>query len=182
MIEKTPNNDIDSHEYKEFLRVLQFNKRRIFGFILASVPHYSTAEDIMQDTIIRLWSKFSTYTPGTNFSAWGIAYARYVILEYRNKNRSACVQFNSQALDNLSEPFETDENIDNRVEALRSCLKKLPEVHKRIIRMRYSENLTVKEIALQIGRPIHGMYKAVIKIQNSLQECIEGALKRWDVI
>jgi len=179
---RSPNNAINSPEYQEFLGILQHNKRRIFGFILAAVPQYSTAEDIMQDTIIRLWSKFSTYTYGTNFSAWGISCARYVIMEYRKKNRSAFVQFDSLAMDNLSESFEKDDHADNRVEALRNCLKKLPDIHQRIIRMRYSENLTVKEIALKIGRPIHGMYKAVVKIQNSLQECIEGVLRKWDMV
>lgn len=178
----SPKQGTDSPEYQDFLKVLQFNKRRIFGFIFASVPHYSTAEDIMQDTIVRLWSDFSNYTPGTNFSAWGISYARYVILEYQKKNRCACVQFDSQAMDNLCGPFENDEDIDNRIEALRGCLKKLPEIQKRIVSMRYSENLTVKEIALKIGRPIHGMYKVMIKIQGSLQECIEGVLRKWDVI
>lgn len=182
-IQKNSQNDgINSPEYQEFLRILQINKRRIFGFILAAVPHYSTAEDIMQDTIIRLWSKFSTYTPGSNFSAWGISCARYVIMEYRKKNRSAFVQFDSLALDNLSDSFEKDDNVDNRVEALRGCLKELPDVHQRIIHMRYSDNLTVKEIALKIGRPIHGMYKAVVKIQNLLQECIERALRKWNMV
>lgn len=182
MSDKELNADISNPDYQDFLRILQFNKKRIFGFILAAVPHYSTAEDIMQDTIIRLWSKFSTYTPGTHFSAWAIGYAKYVIIEYQRKNRSTCIQFDSQALDNLSGPFETDEDMDHRVEALRRCLKKLPDIHKQIIRMRYSENLTVKEIALKVGRPIHGMYKAFIKIQSSLQECIEGVLKQWDAI
>jgi RNA polymerase sigma-70 factor (ECF subfamily) len=103
-------------------------------------------------------------------------------MEYQKKNRSMPIQFNSQALENLSEPFEVDEMIDDRLEALRGCLKKLPETHKRIIRMRYSDNLAIKEIALKMGRPIHGMYKAMIKIQFSLQECIEGVLKKWNVI
>ncbi len=173
---------IPNPEYENFLRILQANKRRIFGYIFACVPNYCTAEDIMQDTIIRLWSKFSTYTPGTNFAAWGIACARYVILEYQKKNRDLCIQFETQALENLSESYETDEGFDNRIEALRRCLNKLPEIQGRIIRMRYDQNLTVKEIALKIGRPVHGMYKAVIRIHNSLQECIEGKLRQWDMI
>ena len=180
MSDKLPHNEIDSPEYQEFLKLLQYNKRRIFGFILASVPHYFTAEDIMQDTIIRLWSKFSTFTLGTNFSAWAISYARYVIMEYQKKYHGLCVHFDSQALENLSEPFETDKDIDNRLEALRGCLKRLPDIQKRIIQMRYSENLTVKEIALKISRPIHGMYKTMMKIQNALLLCIEGALEKWN--
>lgn len=176
------NGGIDGPEYQEFLRVLQANKRRIFGFIFACVPHYSTAEDIMQDTIIRLWSKFSTYTPGTNFPAWAISYARYIIKEHQRKHQDLCVQFDSEALDNLVKPFEDDDDLDTRVEALQGCLNKLPEMQRRLVHMRYAENLTVKEIALRIGRPVHGLYKAMMKIQSSLQDCIEGALKRWDVI
>lgn len=182
MVNQSPINEIDSPDYQEFLKTLQTNKRRIFGFILACVPNYSTAEDIMQDTIIRLWSKFSTYTPSTNFSAWGISCARYVILEYQKKNRHLHVQFDSQALDNLSETFETDDNADNQIEALRNCLKKLPELHRHVIHLRYSENMTIKEIALKKQRPIHGMYKAMVKIHSLLQNCIEGTLRKWDMI
>jgi RNA polymerase sigma-70 factor, ECF subfamily len=173
---------IPNPEYENFLRILQANKRRIFGYIFACVPHYCTAEDIMQDTVIRLWSKFSTYTPGTNFAAWGIAYARYVIMEYQLKNRNACVQFDSQALENLSASFETDHECDHRIEALRGCLKKLSEIQGQIIRMRYAQNMTVKDIAMKLSRPIHGMYKTVLKIHYNLQECIEGKLKAEDAI
>lgn len=176
------NESIDSPEYKDFLKALQANKRRIFGFIYACVPHYSTAEDIMQDTIIRLWSKFSTYTAGTNFSAWGISYARNIIREYQRKHHDVFVLFDSQAMDNLVKPFENDPEIDTRIEALQGCLKKLPDLQKQLVHMRYAENLTVKEIALKVGRPVHGLYKAMTKIQGSLQQCVEGALKRWDVI
>lgn len=174
-------NGIDSPDYQEFISYLQQNKKRIFGFIFAAVPDYATAEDIMQDTIIRLWLKYSTFEPGTNFAAWGVSYAKYVIMEYRKKNRGSCVQFDNQSLDNLSILFESDRHVDYRVEALRDCLSKLPEASRQVIRMRYSDNLTIKSIAIRLGRSIPGMYKAMMKIQSLLQECVEGRLGRWNV-
>ena len=176
-----PDSGIDSPDYQEFISYLQQNKKRIFGFIFAAVPDYATAEDIMQDTIIRLWLKYSTFEPGTNFAAWGVSYAKFVIMEYRKKDRGACVNFDHQSLDNLSALFESDKQVDYRVDALRDCLKKLPETSRQVIKMRYSENLTIKSIAIQLGRSIPGMYKAMMKIQNSLQDCVEGALGRWNV-
>ena len=35
---------------------------------------------------------------------------------------------------------------------------------------------------LVIGELINGMYKAVVKIQNLLQECIERALRKWNMV
>lgn len=180
MDKREPQSNVNSPEYKEFLKLLQFNKKRIFGFILSAVPRYSIAEDIMQDTIIRLWTKFPSFEPGTNFAAWGIAVARFVVLEHQKKDKGNFIHFNSQALENLSEPFELFEDLDDRVEALRNCLKKLPEKQREMIQMHYAQKLSIKGIALQIGRPIHGMYKAMTKIHYALQECIERALKRWD--
>lgn len=180
MDNRLQNRDMDGPEYAEFLSLLQANKKKIFGYILAVLPNYSTAEDIMQDTIIRLWSKFSSFTPGTNFGAWGISVARYVIMEFRRKDKNVHICFDSQAMDNLSVPFETFEDIDGRVEALRHCLKKLPDNQMRMIRMRYSDRMTIKDIALKMSRPIHGMYKFITKIQYALQECIEGTIKAWD--
>lgn len=176
----SPKESINGPEYQEFLAVLQSNKDRIFGYILASILEYSVAEDIMQDTIIRLWTKFSDYTPGTNFAKWGITFARFVILDYQRKRRTRIVRFDSQILEDLSEPFESDESSDDRIDALRECLRKLPEKYRHIIKMRYSDDMTIKDIAIKIGRPIHGMYKAMTKVQYSLQECIEGLLRRRD--
>jgi len=182
MSKKTQIADFPSPDYGDFLSLLQANKKRIFGYILAVMPQYSIAEDIMQDTVIRLWSKYSTFSPGTNFGAWGISIARYVIMEYRKKNKGMHISFDSQAMDNLFEPFVIYGDIDDRLEALRRCLKKMPERQLQIVQMRYSENLSIKEIALKVGRPIQGMYKAMTKVHYLLQECIEGTLNAWSSI
>lgn len=165
-----------SPEYLEFINLLQLNKRMIFNFVLAAVPQYSVAEDIMQDTIIRLWDKFPEFRQNGNFAAWGIGFAKYVVLEYQKKDRVPLVLFDSDALDNLC-PISEKIEYDHRMEALHLCFERLPDIQKHILEMRYSENLAIREIALRIGKPIHGMYKAVTKIHFLLQQCIERAVQ-----
>ena len=62
-----------------------------------------------------------------------------------------------------------------------TCVKKLSENFQRIIHLRYAKGLKIKEVALIVGKPIHGMYKRIAKIHFLLQECIERTLVAWKV-
>ena len=49
------------------------------------VPVWQDAEDILQETKVRLWDQFARFTPGTNFGAWASTVARFMVLEYRER-------------------------------------------------------------------------------------------------
>lgn len=54
-----------------FLRLLLKSQSSIYAFILVLVHDQNDADDIMQETVTLMWRKFSTFEPGTNFTAWG---------------------------------------------------------------------------------------------------------------
>ena len=56
---------------EEFMTLLTANHRRIFQHILAMCPSLQDAEDVLQETNLVLWRKFSQYQRGTSFLAWG---------------------------------------------------------------------------------------------------------------
>ena len=169
-------------QYERFLRLLMNNQQRIFGFILTLVPSRSYAEDLLQDTIMTMWRKFDEFRPNTNFTAWGISIARYNILKFRKKQRTGCVRFSSGALEEIiSQSAEVVSSLDERLKALEGCLGKLNEQDGQLIKMRYDGNLSIKNIAQQVGRPVQGMYKAMARIHNVLQECINRTLAAWEM-
>ncbi|MCB0633792.1 MAG: RNA polymerase sigma factor [Saprospiraceae bacterium] len=48
----------------------------------------STAEDLLQDTIVRIWSNRQKFTMGTNFKAWASVIMRNVFInDYRKRKR-----------------------------------------------------------------------------------------------
>ena len=59
------------------------NHKRIYAFILGMVANYQDAEDIFQQTILIMWSKFDRYERGTSFTSWGATVAKYEILNAR---------------------------------------------------------------------------------------------------
>ncbi len=58
---------------ERFMRLLLANQQRIYGLILALVPNWNDADDIMQETSAVMWAKFDDYEAGTDFAAWGYA-------------------------------------------------------------------------------------------------------------
>ena len=58
-------------------------------------------------------------------------------------------------------------------------MEKMPEDKKKILKLRYENNLTIKEVSEKLGKSIQGMYKYMSQIHFLLQECTEGMLAAW---
>ena len=70
------------------------NQKRIYAFILGMVPNYQDAEDLFQETILVMWSKFDQFQRGTSFASWGATVAKYQILNARRRKTAQNLQFN----------------------------------------------------------------------------------------
>lgn len=62
----------------EFLRLLSQHERRVKSFILALVPNWADADDLYQETTVRLWEQFADYDPDQEFGAWACTIAYYI--------------------------------------------------------------------------------------------------------
>jgi RNA polymerase sigma-70 factor (ECF subfamily) len=160
-----------------FLRLYQANERRIYGFILALVPNWSEAQDLMQETTMVLWSKFDEFQVGTDFTAWALSIARYQILNYRKKNRNSRVRFDDDVLEAIEDRVNAVvAQMDTRRDALRACLKRLEEQDRQLVALRYEAGATTRSVADRVGRGVDAVYKALNRIHVQLLFCIRRAL------
>jgi len=169
----------ESSKTNEFLRLLMANQKRIYAFILAMVPNQVDADDLFQETVLLMWSKFDGFTRGTSFVAWGITVAKYQILSVRKRHSTRSILLSQAAMDLLhdeSEPFV--EQTDSRVQALRSCIDKLSQKDYELICMRYRDETSVKSIAEQMGRSIQGIYKRIARIHDALLRCVRKTISQ----
>jgi RNA polymerase sigma-70 factor (ECF subfamily) len=155
------------------------NQKRIYAFILAMVPNHQDADDLFQETVLLMWSKFDSFTPGTSFVAWGCTIARYQILSVRKRHSVRSLRFSEAAMELLyreSDPFV--EQIDARVQALRTCIGKLPPSDHELICMRYRDETNIKSIAEQMGRSVQSIYKRIARIHDALLRCVRRTVNR----
>jgi RNA polymerase sigma-70 factor (ECF subfamily) len=157
-----------------FLKVFLPNQKRILSYILCYIPNRADADDVFQNTTTVLWKKFYQYTDGTDFLAWSTAIARFEIIScYKKKKRDGLLHFDEQTqqiLDADMKSFSTQ--FDQRVDALRKCLKRLIADEVQILRMRYEEDLSFVRIANRLNISSTAAFKKVSKIHSRLIQCI----------
>lgn len=166
-----PGTDIAKEE--AFMRLFLQSERRFLGYILSLVPHLPDAEDLLQDACTTMWRKYDEFEPGTDFAAWGIAISRYQVLRHRRKAQTSKVVFSEPLMMQIAEAAETlDSQNSARSEALASCLAKLREKDRELIRLRYFAENSTKETARQVDRSVESVYKSLSRIREHLLLCV----------
>lgn len=162
---------------REFVRLLTQNERKVYCFILSMVPNLADADEILQETNVRLWEQFDKFQPGTDFAAWARTIARYMVMAFRTRTGRERVHFSQEFIDIVANDVSAFEpEMDNQREALDACLKTLPQHSRRLLDLVYSGGLSMKDIAGLVGKSVVATYKATARVRVALFHCIEQRL------
>lgn len=142
---------------KAFELLLKHNQSKVFSYILFIVHDEERANDIFQDTFIKIIVKLQQglYTPTGKFNAWCMRIAHNVIMDrYRGIRNDRVVETNED--NDLSclggESVEVtnieDEYVNQQVlEDVKKMMGLLPAAQREVVYMRFYQNLSFKEIA-----------------------------------
>lgn len=162
---------------EDFAEQMAAHQARLESFIRAVTGNADAARDILQETNVVLLRKSRDYRPGTNFTAWAFRVARFEVMTWRRKAGRSRLLFDD---DLLAEVVETAERQDdfylNRVEALRDCLRKLPERQQDMIRRRYLDEWSVADLARETGDNANAISQLLFRARQNLLNCMEKAL------
>ena len=160
--------------HTEYIRLLMANHNLILTYILMLVPSVPDAEDILQDTAAVLWEKFDQYEPGTDFASWAVTIARYKIMHLQREKSNTRIKFSSSTIDAISEHLSSRKEQDElSSELLHKCLNRLNDKDRKLITMRYQLNISIKELAKRIDRPVQGLYSTLTRIHAFLIACVQ---------
>lgn len=167
-------------DHSEVVKLLIEHRIDLFAFILAAVRDYRVAEDVMQNVAVVICNKVDQYESGTNFRAWAREIARRQILELNRGSKRGPKTLAPSDLEYLVAAFEEAEQgglLEDRLEALRNCLRNLSKSARQLIRLRYEERLSLSEIAEQSNRKPESLRKALYRGRIALRRCIDRRLK-----
>jgi RNA polymerase sigma-70 factor, ECF subfamily len=166
----------------QFLRLFLENERRIYAFIVSILPNLSDAEDVLQETSLILWQKFSQFEIGTDFVAWACRVAQLRVMKFYEKRGRSKLQFDAAALEAVAnEAIGMAPLLEDRHHALAKCLEALSARDRDLLQRRYADDASPQQIAGQVGRSIHAIYKALSRIHDGLMECVRRRMsKEWN--
>ncbi|QNN20891.1 sigma-70 family RNA polymerase sigma factor [Planctomycetales bacterium ZRK34] len=162
---------------KQFIAALTGNQRRLFAFIFSLVPDPVEAEEILQQTNLKIWERADQYDLSREFMPWASQIAYYEILYHQRHTRRAGSPFDAKLIEQLAgeaaAPMQSDEA---RLQALEHCIRGLPPNHRQLIEQRYGGNLSVKQLAQQRGATPGGLSQLLFRIRAALLTCIQRRL------
>lgn len=170
------NHENTNDSVKIFMELILSCQKEIYTYIISLLFSPSDADDILQETLTVMWRKFGEFESGTNFVAWGKQIARYKIMSHLQNNRASRLCFDSDVLKLIESKSSQIDNFSDRKKALKKCLQKLPEKYRSVLKMRYSQNMSFKQMALVFGVAKQSVYRMVSRIHALLASCIKSTL------
>lgn len=143
------------------------------GYVCAHVPDHALVEDVMQDVARQATASFDKYDHTRPFLGWLIGIARQRIADaYREKQRRPIV-FSSDVVDAIAKVYvELESQEDSRAEGLSVCMKKLGDRHRRLLDLKYSRQMSTREIASLVGGSIGAIDTTIYRVREALRRCI----------
>ncbi|MBI9019052.1 MAG: sigma-70 family RNA polymerase sigma factor [Phycisphaerae bacterium] len=168
------NEDLKSSRFFSLYTTVQ---GRLYSFLMVLLHNRSATEDVMQEVSTTMWEKLDSFQDGENFTAWAIAIARNKALEYLRANRKTRMIFQEKNyLELAASAGDIDSDLHERLQALDLCIKKLQADRRKLLLMRYKNNITVTEISQRLGCSPRLVYKRLSGIFGLLRGCINRTL------
>jgi RNA polymerase sigma-70 factor (ECF subfamily) len=163
---------------EQFVRLFVGGQREVLRYILAFVPDVNDAHEILQETAVDLWKKFDGYDPDRPFVPWACRFAFLRVLKFREQESRRRKYLSLESITQLAaDRSKKDEALEDRRQALASCLKQLSDPDRLIVEQRYARQMPLAEIAEVTGRNVSTLYKALERIRRRLFECVNRRLE-----
>lgn len=141
--------------------------QKIYNYLYYRVNRDSDiASDIAQDTFTRAYGALENYEDrGFNYSAYLMRIAHNLLVNYYRKPKP--VSLEQTMIDPTIDPT-TEYNLSSDKEMLKQAIAELSEQERHIMHLRYSEGLSMKDVAEQVGKTENAVKLAVSRIRKKL--------------
>lgn len=143
----------------------------LYSVIFRAVPDRATAEDLVQETFLRIWNRVHTFEEEKGrLQGWLVTVARNRAFDYLRSVRNLPIQASAR-LEDLEQAgcFANKEaSRDNpadkiaKTAAVRQALKGLSQEQRQVIELTHFEGMTQTEISEKLNKPL-GTVKSLVR-------------------
>lgn len=149
-------------------------RQKLLRFISRQVNDPADAEDIVQETLISIYDSLPLFKGQSAFFTWCCSIARHEIADLYRKKKIKQVVFShlpwlkelvSQALS----PELAYQELETKKKIVRT-LKNLSEGYSRILRLKYVEELTMRQIAQELNLTVKAVESKLTRARLAFQK------------
>ncbi len=171
-----------SGEHNALEALINRHQRKLFSYILLIVKDKHLAEDVFQDTFIKIINtlRAGSYNEEGKFLPWAMRIAHNLIIDFFRKSKRMPFRENSEEYDLFETLMVYDETIEDKLiiaqihDDVKKLIEHLPDEQKEVLKMRHYEDMSFKEIAqvtdVSINTALGRMRYALINLRKLIQE------------
>ena len=157
-----------------FEQLLYAYEKRIFNYILRLIQHKEDAEDITQETFLKVYKNLHKFDQNKNFKTWLYTIATNTTYDWLRRKKTRRELF---VIDDPESNFETIDEFDaykevEDKEVVEQALQCIKPLYKSILLMYYKDELTYEEIAHHLRIPLNTVKTHLFRAKRALKEKI----------
>ena len=161
---------LDKKDQGAFAELMERYREPIYYMLLKMVNNQDDAEDLMIETFGKAFKRLQQYSPQFAFSTWLFKIASNGAIDFIRKKRIKALSLDKGFTDSEGDSMEiqvADDGLDpgqslekqQRVDRMREVVSQLKPRYRRLVELRYFEELSYDEIAQELNLPL-GTVKA----------------------
>ncbi|MFI2743895.1 RNA polymerase sigma factor [Zhouia sp. PK063] len=152
----------------------------VYGFQMIRIKNENDAEDVTIRTFSRAFDRIDTFNDDFEFKTWLITISKNIHIDLVRKRKSASFlqvsdEEEAEAF-NIPDDSPSAEDLliteQNLAKLLRD-IKKLKPHYQEVINLRYFQELSYQEIALQLNEPLNNVKVKLLRARKLLAEIIQ---------
>ena len=162
-------------ELSEFRKIILEHEYAVRACIRVMGIREGYVDDLAQETFILAYKKFDSYDQSRSLRAWLLGLAKNLVLNERRKtsrrNRLLSEKYSILVSENY-EQVEASSLESYDLTVLNRCLDKLPDNHRKMVKLRYFNNKNSSEIGETMNKGASSIRHMLRRVLESLKICV----------
>ena len=164
---------VSAGDQAAFHSVYERTSAKLYGVILRIVKGRELADEVLQDSYLRIWQNASKYVPASGRPmTWMIAIARYAAIDVIRKRARDAEHSEIEVLSDRSDDPERQVIVQDQ---LRRCLGRLDAPQLECVVLAYCNGYSREELARHFTAQVPTIKTWLHRALNALRQCLESA-------
>ncbi|MBN7815102.1 sigma-70 family RNA polymerase sigma factor [Algoriphagus pacificus] len=179
---------VQDKDQQAYASLMKRYKKAVYFMILKMIRDADDAEDLTMEAFAKAFKNLERFKKDYTFSTWLFRIATNNTIDFIRKKKLKTMSLNNTLTDDGGNSVNIDvEDDDNnpqdeyirtqRIEMVRIFVDKLPAKYRKLVQLRYFDELSYEEIAQELDKPLGTVKAQLHRSRELLYEIASGKEK-----
>ncbi|HYX67836.1 MAG TPA: sigma-70 family RNA polymerase sigma factor [Terriglobales bacterium] len=163
-------------------RLIEQYQHRLFRYLVYLTGNRTAAEDLFQETWVRVLERGRQYDGKSKFETWLFAIARHLLIDSLRRKSAASLDALRDPEEGTA-PYEPADEGPSAYESLAgreqeaqvtAAIAGVPAVYREVLVLRFQEDLKLEEIASVVGAPVSTVKSRLYRGLEAIRQALQG--------